>query len=58
MPDTIDIYTDSANEYRWRRQAANGEIISDSGESYTRRYDAELAAIRANADLFEAEKDN
>lgn len=29
------IYKDSANEWRWRLKAANGETLADSGESYT-----------------------
>lgn len=51
--DTIEVYPDASNEWRWRRKAPNGEVISDSGEGYTRRVDAELAAARANPELFE-----
>lgn len=53
MMDTLEIYIDAAEEWRWRRQAPNGQIISVSGEGYTRRGDAEEAARRANPDLAE-----
>lgn len=31
------IYKDSLGEYRWRLIAANGKIVADSGEGYSRR---------------------
>lgn len=46
--DRVVIYEDHALQFRWRRIAANGEIISTSGESYTRRHDCERAARRVN----------
>lgn len=46
-PDKTIIYQDKAGEWRWKRVAANGEIIADSGEGYTRLSDAERAASRA-----------
>jgi uncharacterized protein len=46
-PDKTIIYLDKAGEWRWKRVAPNGEIIADSGESYTRLSDAERAASRA-----------
>jgi uncharacterized protein YegP (UPF0339 family) len=50
--DEVDVYEDASGEFRWRRQAGNERIISDSSESYTRREDAERAAQRANPDLY------
>lgn len=47
MTDKTIVYQDNAGEWRWRRVAPNGEIIADSGESYTRMADAERAASRA-----------
>ena len=47
--DTIHIYEDKAGQYRWRRRARNGRIISH-GESHPRERDAFRAAERANQD--------
>lgn len=41
------VYQDHAYAWRWRLVAANGQVIADSGESYTRPGDAERAAITA-----------
>lgn len=41
------IYPDAAGEFRWRLVAANGQVIADSSESYTRQGDAERAAQTA-----------
>lgn len=43
---TFEIYTDDGGEFRWRAKAANGLIIADSGEGYTRKEDAERAKDR------------
>lgn len=32
--------------WRWRLVAPNGHITADSGESYIRRFDAKVAALR------------
>jgi uncharacterized protein YegP (UPF0339 family) len=48
--DDVEIYEDSAGEFRWRRKAPNGEIIADSGEGYSVRADAHEAARRVNGD--------
>lgn len=45
-PDTIKVYPDEAGEWRWRRIAPNGELVSESGEGYTRKDDAMDAADR------------
>lgn len=42
----IEIYSDAAGEWRWRRKAGNGEIVADSAEGYTERYAATVAAVR------------
>lgn len=39
-----EIYEDEAGEFRWRLVAANGRIVADSGEGYTRESDAHRAA--------------
>ncbi|WP_436926557.1 HVO_2922 family protein [Halosimplex amylolyticum] len=31
---TFEVFRDSADEWRWRLVAANGNIIADSGEGY------------------------
>jgi len=33
----------SEDGWRWRLKAANGEIVADSGEAYTRRTDVKRA---------------
>lgn len=32
--------------WRWRLVAANGRVVADSGEAYTRKHDAEKAIHR------------
>jgi len=51
-PDRTEVYQDAAGKWRWRRIAPNGEIIADSAESYSRKYDAKRAADR----VFEIEE--
>lgn len=36
----IQIYRDTAGEWRWHLRAANNETVADSSESYTRKRDA------------------
>lgn len=55
MSDRVKVY-ETGDGYRWRRQAANGEIVS-TGEAHTREHDAWRAARRANPDLFEVPGD-
>lgn len=33
----FEVYADKRGEFRWRLKAANGKVLADSGESYTRR---------------------
>jgi uncharacterized protein YegP (UPF0339 family) len=44
--DEIYVYPDESGQWRWRKIAANGEIVADSAESYTRKADALEAAER------------
>ncbi len=39
----------SRDGWRWHLRAANGRIIADSGEAYTRKRDAEIAVDRVKA---------
>lgn len=48
--DTVRIYRDRNGEIRWKRQRANGRVISDSGEGYTHRRDALDGLHLANRD--------
>jgi uncharacterized protein len=48
--DNVDVYEDAAGEWRWRRHAANGEIVSTSGEGYTHFQHAVEMATRLNPD--------
>ena len=41
------IYQDAGVEWRWRLVAANGRIVADSAEGYTREADAVRAAETA-----------
>jgi uncharacterized protein YegP (UPF0339 family) len=41
------VYNDRAGEWRWRlRAAGNNEIIADSAEAYTSKWECEQAAAR------------
>lgn len=51
MTDRIDIYRDSAGEWRWRRTHPNGNILSQSSEGYRRRIDCVGQAWKLNADI-------
>jgi uncharacterized protein YegP (UPF0339 family) len=39
-----EVYKDVAGQWRWRRKAANGDIVADSAEGYRKKQDA-LAQI-------------
>lgn len=47
---TLELYTDRAGQFRWRRRASNGRIVSDSGEGYVDRRDAIHGMRIANSD--------
>ena len=40
---TFHVYQDAALGWRWRLVAANGRIVADSGEAYTREHDVRRA---------------
>jgi uncharacterized protein YegP (UPF0339 family) len=46
--DTVTVYQDEAGEWRWRRQADNGEIVATSGEGYTDKTHAGRMAFELN----------
>jgi len=48
---TFEVYRDSADEWRWRLVATNGNIIADSGEGYSSKQGAErgIESVRRNA---------
>jgi uncharacterized protein YegP (UPF0339 family) len=48
--DRIVVFADQGGLWRWHRKAANGEIISDSGQGYAHISTATIAARRANLD--------
>ena len=50
--DVVEVYPDDADQFRWRRVAANGRIISSSGEAFAHQANAFRAAHRANPDTF------
>jgi uncharacterized protein YegP (UPF0339 family) len=43
---TLEVYEDSAREWRWRIKHVNGQIIADGGEGYSSRSNAVRAARR------------
>jgi amphi-Trp domain-containing protein len=47
----FELYTDRADEWRWRLVHDNGNVIADGGEGYTRKENARngLESVRANA---------
>lgn len=47
--DRVVCYQDQTGEFRWRRQATNGEVLSQ-GESHPTLLAARDAALRANPD--------
>lgn len=34
LVDFVEIYVDTAGEYRWRAKSNNGKIVASSGEGY------------------------
>jgi uncharacterized protein YegP (UPF0339 family) len=43
----LEIYIDGGKQYRWRKVAANGEIISIAGEGFGKSRGAKAYAIKA-----------
>lgn len=48
----VVIYKDEAGEWRWRREAANGEPVSNSGEGYKNLADCREMALAVNGGDF------
>ncbi|MFC5278056.1 HVO_2922 family protein [Halorubrum rubrum] len=48
---TFEVYTDAADDWRWRLVHDNGNIIADGGEGYSDRRDAEngIESVKRNA---------
>jgi uncharacterized protein YegP (UPF0339 family) len=46
--DVVQVYKDHNGKWRWRKMAANGKIISSSGEDFSSRRSAKRAGKRAN----------
>jgi uncharacterized protein YegP (UPF0339 family) len=46
-------YKDTRQQWRWRLQAANNQIIADSGEGYSTEYacDQAIALVRQTAPI-------
>lgn len=61
-PTAIEVYRDEAGEYRWRLIHKNGNILGDSGEGYSSRFNARRAIDRIRENLpdmeFEPYEDN
>lgn len=49
--DVVEVYQGKDGAFYWRRQAVNGDVISDGGQGYGSHSDAVRAAERANADI-------
>jgi uncharacterized protein YegP (UPF0339 family) len=47
---TVVLYVDQAGEWRWHREAANGSVVSDSGEGYVNYQDCREMAEKVNSE--------
>jgi uncharacterized protein YegP (UPF0339 family) len=47
----VELYRDEAGEWRWRRRASNGQVVSVSGEGYVDRTHAREMAAQLNPDI-------
>ena len=52
----IEYYQDDTEEWRWRKRAGNGEIVSTSGEGYTTRADVLEAIAREHEGQYRVER--
>lgn len=52
----VEYYQDGSGEWRWRKRAANGEIVSTSGEGYVNRADVLEAIDREHEGMFRVER--
>jgi uncharacterized protein YegP (UPF0339 family) len=57
--DKFEVYQDKRGEYRWRRKAANGQIVGASSEGYKKKGDCEANMNRGpeGSDKWEFYKD-
>jgi uncharacterized protein YegP (UPF0339 family) len=55
--DTVQVYQDANDEWRWRRRSANGKILADSGEGYVERRDCLRGVMLVNNLPFDLEID-
>ena len=53
MGHTVLLYKDEAGEWRWHRDAGQGDIVSDSGEGYVNKADCREMAMAVNGGDFE-----
>ena len=51
MNDKLVIYSDSSNEFRWRRVSTNGQTVTVPGEGFTVKYSAVRSAVKRNRDV-------
>ena len=51
MTATFELFTDSADQWRWRLVHENGNIIADSGEGYASKQKCEqgIESVKTNA---------
>ncbi|WP_266082016.1 HVO_2922 family protein [Haladaptatus caseinilyticus] len=57
----FELYQDTADEWRWRLVATNGNIIADSGEGYTSKQGAKrgIQSVKksaSNAQVIESDQ--
>jgi hypothetical protein len=58
MSATFELYTDKADDWRWRLRHDNGNIIADSGEGYASKDKAKqgIRSVKTNAPDAEIEE--
>ena len=48
MAERVEVFKDKSSEFRWRHLATNQNIVSESGEGYSRLIDAVRMAKQEN----------
>jgi uncharacterized protein YegP (UPF0339 family) len=51
MRNSIEIYMDRRNQWRWSLRSRNGHVIADGGEGYSTKSNARRAARRVGGAL-------
>jgi uncharacterized protein YegP (UPF0339 family) len=46
MTNTVEVFQDAGGDWRWHVKAANGQIVSTSGEAYASKANAVRAAMK------------